>query len=78
VSTPPDTRSFRPPVTLLERLAEAVLLLVNLALVWIIVVAVQPHWLRLGSGQTEVLLVLGLLSGALLLVTAVALRQTQA
>ena len=63
---------------LLERTAAAVLLLLNLALGWMILVAWQPKWLRLPSLQAEVLLILGLLTGALVLVSIVALKQTRA
>jgi hypothetical protein len=61
----------------LDRVATAVLLLVNVGLVWMLIAAMQPTWLRLPSLQLEVLAMLGLLTGALLLVSAVALRQTR-
>lgn len=63
---------------MLERVATTVLLLLNLALAWMVVVAWQPEWLRLPTVQAEVLLILGLLTGALLLVSIVALKQTRA
>jgi len=66
------------PPALLERVAAIVLLLLNLALGWIVFVSWQPKWLRLPSIQLEVLLILGVLTGALLLVSIVALRQTRA
>ncbi len=65
------------PISLLERIATAALALVILSLGWIMLAAAQPTWLRLPSVQMEVLLVLGLLIAALLLVSAVALRQTR-
>lgn len=61
----------------LEWLAATVLLLVAVALAWIIVVAYRPDWLRLASLKVEVLAILGLLTAALLLVSAVALRNTR-
>ena len=65
------------PDRLLERVASGVLLLVIASLGWIMLAAYQPTWLRLPSLELEVLLVLGLLTGALVLVSVVALRQTR-
>jgi hypothetical protein len=65
------------PHKLLELVASGVLMLVILSLGWIMLVAVQPAWLRLPSVQLEVLLVLGLLTAALFLVSVVALKQTR-
>lgn len=65
------------PDKLLELVASGVLLLVILSLGWIMLVAYQPGWLRLPSVELEVLLVLGLFTAALLLVSFVALRQTR-
>ena len=65
------------PDKLLELFASGVLLLVIASLGWIMLVAYQPDWLRLGSVQREVLIVLGLLTAALVLVSVVALRQTR-
>ena len=65
------------PDKLLELVASGVLLLVIASLGWIMLVAYQPDWLRLGSVQLEVLIVLGLLTAALVLVSVVALRQTR-
>jgi membrane protein YdbS with pleckstrin-like domain len=67
----------RRPAPLLEWLAATVLLLVAVALAWMIVVAYRPDWLRLASLKVEVLAILGLLTAALLLVSAVALRNTR-
>jgi hypothetical protein len=67
----------RRPSPLLERLAAAVLLLVVVALAWMILVAYRPDLLRLASLKVEVLAILGLLTAALLLVSAVALRNTR-
>jgi hypothetical protein len=67
----------RRPSPLLEWLAAAVLLLVAVALAWMTLVAYRPDWLRLGSVKIEVLALLGLLTAALLLVSAVALRNTR-
>ena len=65
------------PDKFLELVASGVLLLVIASLGWIMLVAYQPDWLRLGSVQLEVLIVLGLLTAALVLVSVVALRQTR-
>jgi hypothetical protein len=67
------------PDKLLELVASGVLLLVILSLGWIMLAAYQPtwHWLRLPTLQLEVLLILGLFTAALVLVSAVALRQTR-
>ena len=65
------------PDKLLELVASGVLLLVILSLGWIMLVAYQPNWLRLPSVELEVLLVLGLFTAALLLVSVVALQQTR-
>jgi hypothetical protein len=54
-----------------------VLLLVAVALAWMTLVAYRPDWLRLASVKIEVLALLGLLTAALLLVSAVALRNTR-
>jgi len=67
----------RRPSPLLEWLAAAVLLLVAVALAWMTLVAYRPDWLRLASVKIEVLVLLGLLTAALLLVSAVALRNTR-
>jgi hypothetical protein len=64
-------------LSLLEQVASAVLIAVILGLGWIMLAAVQPGWLRLPSVELEVLLVLGLLTAALLLVSVVALQQTR-
>jgi hypothetical protein len=65
------------PSPLLEWLAAIVLLLVAVALAWMTLVAYRPDWLRLASLEAEVLAMLGLLTAALLLVSAVALRNTR-
>ena len=65
------------PDKLLELIASGVLLLVILSLAWIMLAAYQPDWLRLPTLELEVVLVLSLLSGALVLVSVVALRQTR-
>lgn len=67
------------PDKLLELVASGVLLLVILSLGWIMLVAVQPTWLwlRLPSLHMEVLLLLVLFTGALFLVSVVALKQTR-
>jgi len=65
------------PDKLLELVASGVLLLVILSLGWIMLAAYQPDWLRLPSLELEVLLVLGLFTAALVLVSVVALRQTR-
>jgi len=61
----------------LERITSVVLLAVVLALGWIIVVSIQPTWLRLPSPAVEVAIVLALLVAALLLVSVVALLHTR-
>jgi uncharacterized membrane protein (DUF485 family) len=65
------------PDKLLELVASGVLLLVIVSLGWIMLAAYQPDWLRLPSLELEVLLVLGLFTAALVLVSVVALRQTR-
>ena len=65
------------PDKLLELVASGVLLLVIASLGWIMLAAYQPDWLRLPSLELEVLLVLGLFTAALVLVSVVALRQTR-
>lgn len=65
------------PDKLLEFVASGVLLLVLFSLGWIMLAAAQPTWLRLPSLELEVLVVVGLLSAALVLVSVVALRQTR-
>ena len=67
----------RRPSPLLEWLAATVLLLVAVALAWMTLVAYRPDWLRLASLKVEVLAILGLLTAALILVSAVALRNTR-
>lgn len=61
----------------LERVTSGILLAVVLALGWIIVVSIEPTWLRLGSPAVEVAIVLTLLIAALLLVSVVALMHTR-
>ena len=65
------------PDKLLELVASGVLLLVLLSLGWMMLAAAQVERLRLPSVEVEVVLVVGLLSAALLLVSVVALRQTR-
>jgi hypothetical protein len=65
------------PDKLLEFVASGVLLLVLFSLGWIMLVAAQPAWLRLPSLELEVLIVAGLLTASLVLVSVVALRQTR-
>lgn len=65
------------PNTMLEHVAAGVLALVLLSLGWMMLVATHPRFLRLPSEQAEVLLVVGLLTAALILVSVVALRQTE-
>lgn len=61
---------------LLERVTAAALGLVLLALGWMIGVALEPHRMRLGSANVEVIVVLGLLLLALILVSVVAMLHT--
>jgi hypothetical protein len=70
---PPD------PLTLwLERVTAAVLVAVLLAVVWMVVVADQSlPWLRLPTVEAEVVVVVGLLTLALVLVSVVALLHTR-
>lgn len=65
------------PDKLLEAVASGVLLLVIVSLGWIMLVAHQPTCLRLPTLELEVVLILGLLTAALLLVSVVALWQTR-
>lgn len=61
----------------LERLTAVVLVLVIAAVVWMLIVAAEPSWLRLPSVEMEAVLVLGLLTLALVLVSVVALLHTR-
>jgi hypothetical protein len=61
----------------LERLTGAVLLAVVIAVAWMTTVAYWPDVARLASVQIEVILMLGLLTTALLLVSLVALVHTR-
>jgi hypothetical protein len=61
----------------LERLTAVVLVLVIAAVGWMVCVTVQPSWLRLASVETEAVVVLGLLTVALALVSVVALLHTR-
>jgi ethanolamine permease len=76
---PPGAR--KPPGRLAlwaERLTAVVLGAVLLAVVWMVAVAYQPlGWMRLPSPEAEVVAVVGLLTLALLLVSAVALLHTR-
>ncbi len=67
------------PLTLwLERLTAAVLVTVLLCVAWMAAAASPPlGWLRLPSVEAEVLIVLGLLTLALVLVSVVALLHTR-
>jgi hypothetical protein len=68
---------LRGPTLWLERLTAVVLLLVIASVVWMVCVAFQPDWLRLPSVEMEVVVVLGLLTAALVLVSVVALLHTR-
>lgn len=61
----------------LERLAELSLIGSLGAVGWMMVVSRNPGWGRLSSPELEVVLIAGLLLGALLLVSVVALRHTR-
>jgi hypothetical protein len=79
-ANPPSSghESFLRTLTLwLERLTAAVLLLVIAAVGWMVCVAVRPDWLRLPSVEMEAVVVLGLLTAAVLLVSVVALLHTR-
>jgi hypothetical protein len=62
----------------LERIAAGVLWLVLAALGWMVCVAYAPAWGRVLSEEAEVVILLVLLTGALLLVSVVALWHTRA
>jgi hypothetical protein len=64
-------------VRLLEGITAGILILVVVALAWMIGAAYAPAWLRLASPEIEVVVVLALLSGALGLVSFVALWHTR-
>ncbi len=70
---PPPVRSG----DVLDRAASAGLVLVLLSLVWVVVAAEQPGWAAWPDLEVQVLVLLGLLTTALLLVSAVALRHTR-
>jgi hypothetical protein len=72
-TTPPDIRTRG---SWLERITAVVLLAVLVALGWMVIVACQPTWFRLGSTEEEVMGLLGLLVAALVLVSLTALRKT--
>lgn len=61
----------------LERFTAGVLWLVLAALGWMVLAGYVPAWARLESPETEVILMLCLLTGALLLVSVVALWHTR-
>ncbi len=69
----------RPPALMrwLERMTALVLLLVLAAVAWMVCVANGVEWLRLASEEMEAVLVLGLLTAALVLVSVVALLHTR-
>jgi Co/Zn/Cd efflux system component len=75
---PADVPKPLPPlVRRLEQLTGVVLGVVLAALAWILVVSEVPDRLRLASEQTEVILVVGVLTVALGLVSLVALLHTR-
>jgi len=61
----------------LERSTAALLVLVVVSLGWMMGAAYSPGWPRLASAEMEVIALLALLSGALVLVSLVALLQTR-
>jgi hypothetical protein len=68
-SAPIANPSYNGLTLWLERLTMVVLLLVVAAVAWMVCVAAQPDWLRLGSVEMEAVIVLGLLTAALVLVS---------
>jgi hypothetical protein len=76
-TTSPETAKTPPAVKRLEQLTGFVIGLVLATLVWILIVAVQPTWLRLGSEPAEVIVVVAVLTAALGLVSLVALLHTR-
>jgi hypothetical protein len=62
------------PFIFLQRLTAAFLLLVVIALGWIVLAAYVPDWAEMVSVEAGVLIVLGLLTAALVLVSVVALK----
>jgi hypothetical protein len=62
----------------LERVTAVVLWAVIAALGWVLLAAYQPEAARLPWLEAEVVIVLGLLTGALVLVSVVALLHTRA
>ena len=63
--------------SLLEYVAAGALILVLASLAWIIIVAGHPTWARHGRLEVEVIVIVGLLTLALLLVSGVALLHTR-
>lgn len=61
----------------LERVTATVLVLVILAVGWMIFAEDLPAWLRLATVQAEIVAVVGLLSAALGLVSALAFLHTR-
>jgi hypothetical protein len=65
------------PLRMLEWLTSVVLVLVVVSLAWMMGAAYARPWLRLDSPETEVIVMVVLLSGALCLVSLAALLQTR-
>lgn len=65
------------PTSLLERLTGLVLILVMLAVAWMVLVTLIPGMPRVMSVEAEVIAMVGLLTGALGLVSIVALLHTR-
>jgi len=61
----------------LRPIATVVLFAAILSVVWIVFAAQKPDWVDLASTDVEVSAIVGLLLAALILVSAVALRQTR-
>lgn len=62
---------------LLEKVAVSALAASVLSILWMIIVAIYPKFMRLGSESTEAIIIIVLMLTTLLLVSAVALRQTR-
>jgi hypothetical protein len=67
----------KPEFLLLERVTAGVLLLVLVAVGWMTWASYFPEWGRLFPVEVEVILVLGVLTAALVLVTVLSLLHTR-
>jgi hypothetical protein len=72
-----STAPRRAPISALDHITAIVLWAVILSLAWMVSVAYQPDYFRYFSVELEIVSIIGLLMGALVLVSIVALRHTR-